>query len=29
VKPGTQMPNLGLKKVEIDALIAFLKTGKT
>lgn len=27
VKPGTNMPNLGLAPDEIDALIAFLKTG--
>jgi cytochrome c oxidase subunit 2 len=28
VKPGTQMPNLALKKTEIEALVAFLLTPK-
>ena len=28
VKPGTDMPNLGLKRDEIEALIAFLSAGK-
>jgi cytochrome c2 len=28
VKPATAMPNLGLKRDEIEALIAFLSTGK-
>ena len=28
IKPTTDMPNLGLKRDEIEALIAFLSTGK-
>jgi cytochrome c2 len=28
VKPATEMPNLGLKRDEIEALIAFLSTSK-
>lgn len=27
IKPNTEMPNLGLKKTEIDALVAFLQPG--
>jgi cytochrome c len=29
VKPGTEMPNLGLKSDEIEALVAFLNTSST
>jgi cytochrome c2 len=28
VRPGTEMPNLGLKETEIEALIAFLQPGQ-
>ncbi|HWQ13472.1 MAG TPA: c-type cytochrome [Roseiflexaceae bacterium] len=28
VRPGTEMPNLGLKEVEIESLIAFLRAGQ-